>query len=633
MTAPATHAPAAARPEAAEAAREARFQQAGGPGADLGVPGAASLAVGVDQARLDPRLIASLQRSAGNNAVSRLITQRQERQHRPVVQRDLSDAQKKAWEDQNGPAHVAALKAVATTWSEWRSHPDSWDSIPDPGKAPSDLAELLRTSADPELSKYAAEQLGSQAVKYLSEMTGFANKTRLLVGMVPGIAYVPPDHKYVLKQKGTEESTLNSIPFVPIAEYTVEYTNAYGWNWKKQLTGGQMQWKVGVSIERPMGGKVGAKGAGLLPMPARIDVNSKATAESVGYWGYKDLAGFVKVANGPSVSFPVIAGSGFKAVSGGIISFEGSGPPGALDFMNLQSDISVDVDLASSPIEDYPGSPKDIPKQGKEFITPKIGVTLNLLDAGGGVMVGGAQEVAIPELAPQAVPAEKIWRYIISGFETGSPDLPIPEGEIHPIIEMIKADVKEKQKSVESIKPYLIEAGVDEEFKLNFFSEGFASRKWAGAVDDADRQAKNMALSTERAQNVTSTLRNSFGDEHTYDFAGRGAAVWLPSPGSMGAPSPNPSASERMGEVVPEQSKEEIDSKVRRREEELRQSAGEFTEEQIQRMLEEFRKGLEQQNLPSSDVAFARRVNITVVWRGHSISWGAIASPMPVPVE
>jgi hypothetical protein len=101
----------------------------------------------------------------------------------------------------------------------------------------------------------------------------------------------------------------------------------------------------------------------------------------------------------------------------------------------------------------------------------------------------------------------------------------------------------------------------------------------------------------------------------------------------MGAPSPNPSASERMGEVVPEQSKEEIDSKVRRREEELRQSAGEFTEEQIQRMLEEFRKGLEQQNLPSSDVAFARRVNITVVWRGHSISWGAIASPMPVPVE
>jgi len=518
----------------------------------------------------------------------------------PTVQRDLTEDQKKSWEQLDGPKHVAALKQAVNGWKEFRKKPEAYQSIPRAESAPGALAELLR-SADSDYRPYAAEQIGSEGVKYLSEMTGFMPECKLLVGIIPGVAWVDPAHKYVMKSNA--DSVINKVPMLPVGSYLVEYSNAYGWHWEKELAGAQLQWKTGLSYERGKG--KGWKGAGLLPQPASISINTEATATSVGYWGYKDLAGVIKVANGPSIKV-TFHGVGLKAASGGIISLSGSGggPPGSLDFMNLVNDLKIKPS--------GPSKPKDLKKN--------VELSFTLVDAGGGVLIGGGQQVGIPELEPRPVMEEKVWNYMLAGFETGSPELPIPEGEIHPILNLIKTDVADKQKNVESITPYLKQSGIEQEFKLDFHCAGYASRRWAGARSDEERQAKNLQLSTERAQNVTSAIREAFGDKHRYSFEGTGSAVWLPG----GA----------HGEVVPEADQETINVKVKQREEQLRaRYLGTFTDDQIAEMVKEYRRGLEQLNTPTSNIMLARRVRINVMWRGYNITWGANQSPALKPVD
>jgi hypothetical protein len=270
---------------------------------------------GADRARVVHRL----QRQLGNTLVQRLLAGRSG----PAVQRDLTDEQKKSWADNKGDAYVQELKAAVAEWKTFRSKPESFSDLPKAGSAPSGLAELLRTG-DPAYRRYAADQLGGDAVKYLGEMAAFVPRFRLLTDVVPGIAYTDPAHKYRLTSD--QSSFWNNVPFVPIAGYKIEYTNAFGWYWLKELTGGQLQWKVGVSKERGKGAKAGG---GLIPTPATISINTEATATAVPYWGYKNLAGLVKVANGPSVKGS-FHGFGAKSVTGGIISLEGSGGrPGA----------------------------------------------------------------------------------------------------------------------------------------------------------------------------------------------------------------------------------------------------------------------------------------------------------------
>lgn len=566
---------------------------------------------------LSRSLLDQLQRTVGNQAAARLLsgTGRQARpvpiaQQGPVVQRDLTEDQKKSWAEHDGPKIIQGLKVATDKWKAFRQSPDSYDNIPKAGQAPSQLAELLQTG-ERAYAQYAAEQLGPEAVKQLGEMAGFMPECRLLVGVVPGVAWVDPAHKYILKSAPDGVgSVLNKVPMIPVGSYTIEYSNAYGWTWTKELTGSQAQWKVGLSYERgrgPGGGGTGDSGEGrkggenigrgLIPMPATISINSQATGTSVAYWGYKDVAGLIQTANGPSVK-GTYRGFGVKTATGGIITIRGSGgrPPGELTFMNIAHEVSLE------PKPTGPLRPSDLKSDAA--------VSLTLVDTGVGVLVGGGQTVSIPVLKPRPVPEHKEWNYVLAGFETGDPNLPIPPGEIHPIMNLIKSDLADKQKNVDSIKPMLKEAGIEQDFNLFFTCEGFASRRWAGVHRDADRQQRNLDLSRQRAENVAAALGDTFGPKHQYSGVGKGGAILM--------------AGGRFGEAVAEADPAVVEAKVKEREERIRsRNRNDFTEEQIGQMVKEYRESLLRVNSPDSDVAMARRVNITVTWDGYNIQFGA----------
>ena len=551
-----------------------------------------------EERHLSPAVLLHLQRSAGNGAVADIV-QRLANGSALTLQRDLTEDQKKSWERLDGPKFIQALKTSVEEWKKFRQSPDAYEKIPRAGRAPGQLADLLATG-EKAYAQYAAEQLGHDAVKYLGEMAGFMPECRSLIGAVPGVAWVDPAHKYVLKSdSGGGGFVLNKIPMLPVGAYTVEYTNAYGWKWTKNLTGTQAQWKVGIGYER---GK-GAKGSGLIPMPATVSINSEATATSVGYWGYKDVAGVVSTANGPSVK-GTYRGWGVKTPTGGVITIHGTGggPPGSLTFMNLAHKIDIKPT--------GPTRPKDLKKD--------VEVSLSLVDAGGGALVGGDQTVAIPAMEPKPVPEHKEWHYVLSGFETGDPNVPIPAGEVHPIMNLIKSDIADKQKNVESIKPMLKEAGIEQEFKLAFSCEGYASRRWAGAGTDAGRQMKNLELSKRRAENVVASLGDTFGTQHAYRAEGKGGAFVL--------------TGGRFGEAVAEMDPTTVEAKVKEREEQIRsRNRGEFTDDQIEQMVRSYREGLMSSQGKKSDVPIARRVNITVVWDGYNIQFAAGATPGETP--
>jgi len=551
------------------------------------------------------------------NGLNRIKAQRfgQDQTREPilhdVIQRDLTEDQKQSWKDKKGDQLVSQIKASVEEWKKFRGKPEAFEQLPEAGKAPSQLAELLNFAPEYQYIQYAAEQLGSDNIIYLSEMAAFISGVSSLIGLIPGLAYIEPDHKY--KMTANQDSLWNSIPFIPINGIKIEYSNAFGWYWQKELTGSQLQWSVGIGYEKGKGISGGgaadspwdSKGKPksglkkpLVPSPATISINTEATATSVGYWGYKDLAGFLKIANGPSIKGS-FHGFGGKVVTGGIISIEGSGggPPGPLDFMDVVSKIEV-----------KPATPA----KAKE-LKQNLEISLTLVEEGFGVLVGGSEQVAIPELEPTPVPEEKIWRYVVSGFETGREDLDIPEGEVHPTIEMIRKDIDDKKKNVESITPYLKQTGIKQEFKLDFHMEGYASRLWTGAYNNDNlRQQKNLELSTRRAQNVTAMLYAAFGSEHTYSFEGKGSSVALPD-------QPN----ESFDQVLPETNNEQIIDQMIRKEIET------YKKQFPNMSPDEIRKIVSNRFGKISDTDWTRRVNITVIWRGYNIKWGANASPIP----
>lgn len=86
-----------------------------------------------------PSALLSAQRRAGNRAVTQLV------QRSTSPQRDLNDEQKKSWAELGGPKLIEALKSATEEWKKFRASPDSYGSLPKTARAPSQLAELLRT--------------------------------------------------------------------------------------------------------------------------------------------------------------------------------------------------------------------------------------------------------------------------------------------------------------------------------------------------------------------------------------------------------------------------------------------------------------------------------------------------------
>lgn len=540
---------------------------------------------------------------------------------RAMIQRDLNDDQKKAWADSGGEKIVAQVKSAVEAWKLFRQKPEKYGEMPRQTSGASDLAELLRTLGmlSTAYGQYAAEQLGAEAVAYLTEMAAFMPEYRILVGAIPGVAYVPPAHKYTmtLKHEGATPDSVN--PFI-----SVEYTNAFNWHWTQTLVGMQAAWNVGISrdlksgkveggMQDPAWGKKPGEENFLMPQIGLISINSNCVANPTGYWGYQDLGGPTLIANGPKLTGSFNGLGGKVMNTGGMISIMGlgGGPPGSLDFMNLEAKV-INLQL-KTPENKSELNTSDDP-------TDKFKVSLTLLEvAGGAVVTFGDASVSVANLQPTPVPEEKVWRYVYSGFETGSAEAPIPDGEVKSVLDLIREDISDKQRNVESIKPYLEQAGIRQDFKLDFYCEGYASRRWLGAgTDDRARLQRNQELSERRAQNVTAMLNGAFGPAHTYNFTGKGAAIDLPQPGK------------RFGELVAEEGNEVlIEQLIRERAEQYQKDRADLTPDEARKAAEQDRKSIETNLGKTSDNAFARRVNITVTWSGYNIQWGAPGPASP----
>lgn len=537
-----------------------------------------------------------LQRAAGNRATAALLAG-------PVTaQRQHTEDLRTRWGEMRGQTAVDRALTAATDWRVFRSAPASHSGLPDSGGL-NELADIVG-AMDAELRRYTADLIGSESLAMLSELTGFVPASRRLIGLLPRVAYVDPQHRYTMT---TAASGKAGPVEVPVSIIAVEYANAYGWHWRHELVGSTLSWGVGIS-----GSRKGPK-ASLLPEAAAISIGTQAKAKSVPYWGYDDLAGVILVANGPKVKISVM-GMGGGLSTGGVITLRGGGgsPPGPLNFDN----VSVTPSLSGVNV----GSPGNW--QNNPF-TEGLKLSLTLIQAGVGIVAGGSTVVATPEIEPVVVTDEQIWKYILGGFETGAADIPIPPDEVHPLVEMMADDLGDKQRNFESLRPYLEDAGAPADWRLSFFCEGYASRRWSGAATDAERQDRNLDLSLRRAQNVAAELRARFGPDHQYDATGRGGAFYEPDQDAHG---------HQAADVVPE-ADETLERWVEREVEEFRaQIPHFFPEEQVEQMVADHRAALLKKNQPVSDLDMARRVNITVVWRGPTIRWGQLASPAPVPV-
>lgn len=554
------------------------------------------------------------QQAGDSQSVARAMIQ-------PMIQRDLTDDQKKGWTDGGGEKIISQIKSAVEAWKLFRQKPEKYGEMPRQTSAASDLAELLRTlgMVSAAYGQYAAGQLGAEAVAYLTEMAAFMPEYRILVGAIPGVAYVPPAHKYTmtLKHEGATPDSVN--PFI-----SVEYTNAFNWHWTQTLVGMQAAWNVGISrdlksgkveggMQDPAWGKKAGQENFFMPQIGLISINSNCVATPTGYWGYQDLGGPTLIANGPKLTGSFNGLGGKVMNTGGMISIMGlgGGPPGSLDFMNLEAKV-INLQL-KTPENKSELNTSDDP-------TDKFKVSLTLLEvAGGAVVTFGDASVSVANLQPTPVPEEKVWRYVYSGFETGSAEAPIPDGEVKSVLDLIREDISDKQRNVESIKPYLEQAGIRQDFKLDFYSEGYASRRWLGAgMDDGARLHKNQELSEQRAQNVTAMLNGAFGPEHTYNFAGKGAAIDLPRP------------DRRFGELIAEEGNEIlIEQLIRERAEQYQKDRADLSPDEARKAAEQDRKSIEANLGKTSDNPFARRVNITVTWSGYNVRWGAPAPSSP----
>ncbi|HEY5934716.1 MAG TPA: hypothetical protein VIU61_08775, partial [Kofleriaceae bacterium] len=545
---------------------------------------------------------------------------------RKIMRKELSDAQKKTWEQQNGDQICSKIKTALDQWKAFRGNPASYQSLKDIKShgACSQLSELVRLGGA-DFGQFAKEKLGADAPPYLSEMAAFIGDFALLINVVPGVAHQDPKHEYTMKKD--ETSSWNNVPFVPFTSLTVEYRNAFGWYWKRDFTGTQLQWKVGVEF-KPMeapGKKLGGGGVAgdpaknkvnpMIPLPATISINvdCKAKPSGYGYWGFDNLAGALTTADGPSLKGTYL-GFGAKTATGGIISIIGSGGPvGTLDFLNIQTKFALKPDGPDNPLES--GKPDETGKWKKKGAT--ISATLVAAGAGGMKATGPAQ-VSVPELRPKPVLEEQQWKYFIYGFETGSADAPIPIPEVNPIALMAKSDVDKKKAELDSIQEYLKEAGIKESFKVSVMCEGYASRRWeAAGNNESVRKQKNQELSERRAQNVLEDFRGVLGVEHDYSAVGKGPAVAQVTMQDA----------QTKTSMVTEEGKDIVDQKLREIAKTY-ESAG-ATPDEAKRKAELERKNVEQSIGRDSNQREARRVNVLVVWRGHKIEWAPGHQPNP----
>jgi hypothetical protein len=526
------------------------------------------------------------------------------------IQRELNEEQKKVWDAQNGDQIIADIKSAAEAWKEWRKQPISYEGMPKGESVNlSGLSELVRLNGTV-FGQHAAQEIGGENIKYLNEMAAFVPKFNLLIGVVPGVSAVKANHKYEMRAIESENVMMKSWP---IGQLEVIYSNAFGWSWTKMLKGSFMSVEVGFGYgaEREDGKTKKGPKAGLgFNIPGQISVNGKATAKHTAYWGLDDLVGAVHVVNGPSVK-GVVAGFGKKAASGGLIQFVGSGgaPLSPLTFENFATEFTLDTET---------------PKKPGDLKSAEISISI-LEQGGGAVWSAGGDSFAIPEPEPQAVMSEKVWKYNIGPFETGSSALP---GDTQTYLDMIKQDVEAKKEEIEAQRDIYEQLEIDPSFKVDFLIEGYASRPWQTAGNDAQRKQKNLELSQARADAVASQVNGMFADVlGGITSVGRGAAIRIVEHDIRveGGEVVKNKTTEKI--ISEETDSEAIEAEIKKREEQYKKDFPWMTDEEIKKQV---RRSIGTSS--EADDPFIRRVVVTAMWRGYEIQWGgANASPAPTP--
>lgn len=658
--------------------------------------GGAQPSMGTSRPRISPELVMALQRTAGNAAVGTLVKDRP----RPIpaaVQRDgdaraeeaaaagaeesrtgrralaaergrpdqeaplgvaapsphvplqrvLKPEQEQAWKSANGDQVVSAVEGLVGQWKAFRARPSSFEAIGSLG-SPRPLVTLLEEN--PQLRQHVAEKLRASIV-YLQEMAGFLHTWRLLLDLVPGLSWKDPKHQY--KMTASANATVNKVGYLPVQQWTIAYSNAYGWSWTRDVVTAGIQWSISVSgqagvagpnIPDIVGGKDDVKkkvkpGAGVsypgqapkkgqpganpaIPEFAEFNILNAAVAKPVKYWGFEDMSGGAAITNGPSFSVKLSAAGGKTGGTGGMLKLHGSN--GDLDFTEFKGDVTGTLGAQT------PGSAKDA-------LNLEAKVSLVSVGAVGMTTVGEASGVTAPEVKKIATAQTRTFVYTLQAFPVESAEREIPSE----MIDSMQSDLSQLEDRVLEDQAGLRELGIEQDFKVAFTCDGFASRGWATAGNEAMRKRKNVELSAKRAIYVSNALEGKFGDvADSFVAIGRGPALLAPQ-SALGP---------RAGDVIAEDDTEGINRLVERyrlkwlddairweattpSEPEQKKTSDQLLVASYEEALR-FRESLMKSNPATSTAPGAQRVNVTISWKGQLIEYGTEAAgsaPTPAP--
>lgn len=586
----------------------------------------------------------ALQRSVGNQVVARSLAPKprprspnvQRAPAQSAVHRTLDPDKEQQWADVNGDKIISAIEGVVGQWKSFRSSPASFDAIKSIG-SPRPLVTLLEEN--PQFRQHIAEKLRA-SVAYLQEMAGFLPTWRLLVDLVPGLTWKDPKHDY--KMTANSSATINKVGYLPVQQFTIKYSNAYGWAWSRDVVTTGIQWSIsiaaqagiaGPNIPDAAGGKDDVKkklkpGASvsipgkadkpgkvgpnpMIPEFAEFNITNAAVAKPVKYWGFNDMNGGGAIVNGPSASLKLGFAGGKTAATGGMLKLHGSN--GDLDFTEFKSDISGSIKPG------MPGSMKDAMNLEAKATLASVGVV-------GMKAVGEASGVTAPEVKKMAKAQTRTFGYTLQAFPVEAAERDIPAD----MLGSMESELSQLEDRVLEDADGLSELGITQEFLVKFTSEGFASRGWAGAVNDATRKQKNVELSQKRADYVSSKLMDKFGAlGESFWAVGRGPALYA----AMSDKGP------RAADVVGEDDTEGINRLVEKHrlkwlDDTMRQEAstqfdgvkGTTPYDRLLVMSHEealrFRESLMKSNPETSTAPGAQRVNITITWSGHLLEYG-----------
>lgn len=234
---------------------------------------------------------------------------------------------------------------------------------------------------------------------------------------------------------------------------------------------------------------------------------------------------------------------------------------------------------------------------------------------------GAATVIKAPKVEPKARQQTRSWGYVLEGFPVGAFSRDVPAG----LMTAMQQDGDQMRTLYEGDIDALRELGMaPEKFRLRFLVEGFASRVWAGAANEAERREENRRLSGLRAFWMQDQIEAKFGTDHFYEMpVGRGAALFARQ--GEGGP--------KTSDIVAEGDTDALDRLVERYRQRLLADNPTMPAVELDQKCADYRKGVEKSNPKDGWAPAAQRVNIKMSWSGPLVDYGMagdVATATPV---